>query len=386
MCFENVKSVHVYVNHLFMTHIYDKINKDMDFAKRNEIAKRQEERHRVLLEKRERFTDAEEKFRQFFLDIDKNEALLFGNPPETKTESTRRIIELLLKNPEEYKRKTAEIYAKYPQLASSEFTEALKTMWKYQYEYYKELVDYLNMTNEDYETLFSPEYKKKTFEMAKKGLFLFYEETPDMEEVLTDDTDKNIEFVLNCISMDDFGPLRQMLMYLYTEEDPTDFLRTVKTRDFKEAIDCLINGCYGSCARTMLALIENEHTNASNINRDFFKDKITKGADRAIEISKQLGKIHVSYFAECWKLMNDYYQEITASSAKKSTRFINRNEVVHGVYWDAILPDKKACTELVLFYISFKAISFLLQEVYDMRARVNEEFNLIIAKELSERA
>ena len=84
--------------------------------------------------------------------------------------------------------------------------------------------------------------------------------------------------------------------------------------------------------------------------------------------------------------MNDYYQEITANVAKKSKRFINRNEVVHGVYWDAILPDKKACIELVLFYISFKAMSFLLQEVYDMRARVNEEFDLIIAKELSERA
>ncbi len=365
---------------------YDKINKDMDFAKRMEIAKRQEERHRALLQKRERFSDAEEKYRQFFLDIDKNEAHLFGDLPERKTESTRRIIELLLKNPEEYKRKTAEIHAKYPQLTSSEFTEALKTIWKYQYEYYKELVDYLNMTNEDYETLFSPEYKKKTFEMAKNGLFLFYEETPDMEKFLTDDTDKNIEFVLNYISMDDFGPLRQMLMYLYTEEDPSDFLRTVKTRDFKEAIACLINGCYGSCARTMLALIENEHTNASNINRDFFEDKITKGADRDIELSKQLGEIHVSYFAECWKLMNDYYQEITANSAKKSTRYINRNEVVHGVYWDAILPDKKACTELVLFYVSFKAMSFLLQEVYDMRARVNEEFDLVIAKELSERA
>jgi hypothetical protein len=31
-------------------------------------------------------------------------------------------------------------------------------------------------------------------------------------------------------------------------------------------------------------------------------------------------------------------------------------------------------------------MSFLLQEVYDMRARVNEEFDLVIAKELSEHA
>ena len=358
----------------------------MDFQERDKIIKRQEERHRVLLEKRALFTDAEDRYRKFFLEIDKSDGHLFGELPERKTESTERIIKILLEDPEQYKKKTEEIHKKYPQLESEEFKNALKEMWKFQYEYYKELVDYINMTNNDYETLFSPEYKNKTFDMAKNGLFVFYEETPDLENFLVDDVDKNIKFVLDYISIDNFGPLLQMLSPIFGEDDPSDWLRMIKTRELREAIACLINGCYGSCARTMLALIENEHTNASNINRDFFEDKITKGADRAVEISKQLGDIHISYYAECWKLMNDYYQEITANSAKKSKRFINRNEVVHGVYWDSILPDKKSCTELVLFYISFKAMSFLLQEVYDMRARVNEEFNLVIAKELSERA
>lgn len=358
----------------------------MDFAKRMQIAQRQDEEAAVLAEKRDRFRAAEEKYRSFFREIDKTDTRPFGELPDRKSESLKRIVEIYLGDPAEYEKKKNELHTKYPQFESKEFKDALIEMWNLQYEYYKELIKYLNSMDNDYKTLFSESYKKKTFEMAENGLFLFFEQTPDMEDELSDDVKKNIEFVCNYIAMDDFGPLLQMLSMIFTDEDPDDFLRTVKTRELKEAVACLINGCYGSCARTMLALIENEHTNASSINRDFFVDRVTKGKDRSIKISKQLGDISITYLSECWELMDAFYKEITLNSNKKSTRFINRNEVVHGVYWDAILPDRNSCIGLVLFYLSFKRISYFLQEVYDMKTNMTEEFTLIMARKVREDA
>lgn len=352
----------------------------MDFFKRLEIAKRQDEQSEILAKKRDRFYAAEEKYRSFFREVDKGDGRLFGDLPERKSESFERIIDIFINNQQEYIKKRDEINEKYPIFKTKEFKDSLVEMWNYQYDYYKELIKYLNIMDEDYKTLFSDDYKKKTFDLAKNGVFLFYQQTPDMEEILCDDVNKNIRSVLDYIAMDDFRPLVHMLSAIFTDEDPDDFLRTVKTRELKEAVSCLINHCYGSCARTMLALIENEHTNASSINRDFFSDKITKGKDRSIEISKQLGDINISYLCECWELMDEYYKEITSSANKKSSRFINRNEVVHGVYWDAILPDRDSCTELILFYLSFKRISYFLQEVYDMKTNIKEEFVTVMAR------
>lgn len=353
----------------------------MDFLNRMRIAKRQDEQSHNLAVKRERFYSAEAKYHSFFLEVDKNEAKLFNDLPERKSESFERIMKLFLTNQKEFRKKTEEINAKYPIFTTNEFKESLTEMWKNQYEYYNELINYLNVMEEDYTTLFSEDYKKKTFDMAKNGLFIFYEQTPDMEELLCDDVNINIRNALDYFAMDDFGPLIQMLSAIFTENDPDDFLRTVKTRELKEAVSCLINNCYGSCARTMLALIENEHTNASSINRDFFNDRITHGKERSIEISKQLGDINITYFSQCWELMDDYYREITSNANKKSNRYINRNEVVHGVYWDAILPNRDSCTELILFYLSFKRISYFLQEIYDMKTNVSEEFVTIMARE-----
>lgn len=358
----------------------------MDFNERIKIAKRQDEQAAVLAEKRDRFYRAQEKYRSYFKDVDKDDAKLFGELPKRKSESFKRIIEIFLTKPSEYEKKRDEINAKYSQFNSQEFKESMIEMWKYQYEYYKELVHYLNTMEEDYRTLFNDSYKKKTFDLAKNGLFLFYEQTPDMEEVLTDDVENNISFVCDYFAMYDFDPLMQMLSMIFADEDPNDFLRTVKTRELKEAVVCLINDCYGSCARTMLALIENEHTNASSINRDFFGDRITKGTDRSIEITKQLGDINISYFSECWELMDAFYKEITLNSNKKSNRFINRNEVVHGVYWDSILPNRNSCIGLILFYLSFKRISYFLQEVYDMKTNINEELIAIMARKVKENA
>ena len=353
----------------------------MDFFKRMEIAKRQDEQARVLLEKRNRFNRAEEKYRSFFIGVDKDGAKPFGDLPEKKSESFNRVIDIFVNNQEEYAKRRDRINELYPQFTSREFKDSMDEMWKYQYEYYKELIKYLNVMDEDYRNLFSEDYKKKTFEMAKNGLFVFYQQTPDMEEVLVDEVNKNIRSILDYIAMDNFGPLIQMLSGMFSEEDPNDYLRTVKTRELKEAVSCLINHCYGSCARTMLALIENEHTNASNINRDFFTDKITKGKDRSVAISEQLGDINITYLSQCWELMDDFYKEITLNANKKSKRYINRNEVVHGVYWDAILPDRDSCTELILFYLSFKHISYFLQEVYDMKTNMTEELIAIMARE-----
>lgn len=356
----------------------------MDLNERDKIAQRQDKEATILAEKRNRFRSAEENFKSFFKDIDKTGLTPFGELPERKTEILKTLVKLFLTNPTEYEKKKEEINELYPQFNSEEFKKSLTEMWNYEYEFYKELIKYLNTMDNDYRTLFSESYKKKTFEMARNGIFLFFEQTPDLENFLIDDVEKNVKFVCDYLAMDDFGPLLQILSMIFSEEDPSDFLRTIKTKELKEAVACLINGCYGSCARTMLALIENEHTNASSVNKDFFNERITKGKERSIEISKQLGEIEISYLSECWELMDAFYREITVKNTEKSKRFINRNEVVHGVYWDTILPDRNACIGLVLFYLSFKHISYFLQEVYDMKAHITEEFALIVARKVKE--
>ena len=352
----------------------------MDQSKRVEVIKRQDADSRTLAEKRERFYDAQDKWFEYFRKVDNNDANIFGLQSDKRSDVFKNVIDLFLNNPESYNQKKKEIDSKYPWFKSKEFKDALVEMRKNQYDYYDAFVKYLNMVNNDYNMLFTEAYKKRTFDLANHGVFLFYEQTPDLEEFLIDNVEENKKIVLHLLSMDNYKPLLNMLSGFLFEDDPNDYLRTIKTNELREAIFCLINGCYSSCTRTMLALIENEHTNASNINKDLFKDRVTKGHERSIEISKQLGEVNISYFSRCWELMNSFYKEITLNNNKKSNRFINRNEVVHGVYLDSILPNEETCVSLILFYMSFKAISFYLQEIYEMKTSIMEDALAIMAR------
>ena len=343
----------------------------MDSKLREEIIKRQDEKSKSLSEKFEKSRKARTIFTSVIKDIDEGFISELFGAPEKRSDCAKIISDLHSKNPEDYNEKVKILNEKYPQLKSEEFKKAFSDWEKAQFDYFSEFIDYLNMMDDDYKNLFSSEYKKKTFELAKNGYFLFYEQTPDFEPLLTDKVEENVKTVSSFFSS------RNWIMLINTfsnwlEDNPDDWLRTVKTNDLREALFCLVNGCYSSCTRTMLALIENEHENASNINADLLKPIITTGKERSIQISEQLKDVRINYFSECWKLMDDYYREITISVKNKSKRFINRNEVVHGVYWDAILPSRDSCLQLVLFYISFKTISFYLQSIYDMKEMVSE--------------
>ena len=338
---------------------------------REEVIQRQDKKSKLLADKFEICRKARKVFTDFTKNINEDFiSSLFGTP-EKKSDCVKIVSDLHSNNPDEYGNKIKALNKKYPQLQSEEFKKAFSDWEKAQFDYFNELIDYLNMMNDDYEKLFSPEYKKRTFELAKNGYFLFYEQTPDFESFLTDNLENNIKTVTSYFSCKNWS----MLVHIFTgwlEDNPDDWLRTIKTNDLREALFCLVNECYSSCTRTMLALMENEHENASNINADLVKPIITTGKERSIQISEQLKDINVTYFLECWKLMDDYYREITISAKNKSKRFINRNEVVHGVYWDTILPNRDSCLQLILFYISFKTISFFLQSIYDMKEMVTE--------------
>lgn len=341
----------------------------MDAKLREETIKRQDEKSNSLANKYEKSRRARRVFTGFLKDVkDEDITELFGIP-EKRSECVEAVSKLHSNNPDEYAKKIAVLDDKYPQLKTDEFKKAFSDWEKAQFDYFSEFVDYLNMLNNDYETIFPTEYKKKTFELAKNGYFLFFEQTPDFEPFLINDVEKNVKVITDFYSANDWRLLRNLFTNFF-EDSPDDWLRTVKTKDLKEAFCCLMNGCYSSCTRTMIALIENEHENASNINADFFKPIITTGKERSIRISEQLADIKMTYFLDCWKLMNDYYREITINVKNKSERFINRNEVIHGVYWDAILPDENSCLQLILFYISFKTISFFLQSIYDLKENV----------------
>ena len=351
----------------------------MNLNTKEKVVQRQDTKSKLLADKFEASRKARLAFTGFLKDV--NEDFISGlfGTPEKRSECAKIISGLHANNPEEYDKKIELLNEKYPQLQSEEFKKAFNDWEKAQFDYFTEFIDYLNMMDDDYKELFSSEYKKRTFELAKNGYFLFYEQTPDFEPFLTDKVEDNIKIITTFFSSNDW----HMLVRIFTnwlEDNPDDWLRTVKTNDLREALLCLINECYSSCTRTMLALMENEHENASNINADLVKPIITTGKERSIRISEQLKDIKVTYFLDCWKLMDNFYKEITISAKNKSKRFINRNEVVHGVYWDSILPSKESCLQLILFYISFKTISFFLQSIYDMKEMVAEY--LMIFKEL----
>jgi len=118
-----------------------------------EIIKRQDASTANLEKKKEAFEEAERKFNEFFKEVDESGFKLIDKNIEKKSGIINEIVNLYLNNQKEYKKKLEEINTRFPIFKSKEFKESIFNMQKAQYEYYKELVAYLNEANDDYNTL-----------------------------------------------------------------------------------------------------------------------------------------------------------------------------------------------------------------------------------------
>ena len=74
----------------------------------------------------------------------------------------------------------------------------------------------------------------------------------------------------------------------------------------------------------------------------------------------------IEFLKESWDHLNSFYKKLNAPQEERTADFINRHDLIHGTYEKAVMPDADWCIKLILFYMSFKQISFILQESYDM--------------------
>ena len=235
----------------------------------------------------------------------------------------------------------------------------------------------------DYNRYFSDTYKKRIFDMAEKGVFVLFETYPIFEDYLIDDVDTNIRNIFNFFKKDNYQKLYEFLDDILEGKHSENYLQAVKTQEFEDALFCLKNEKYSSCARTMIALIENDHENASNLNADLFKPKATKGIKRAEAITKQVNDLGCEFLSEGWKYLNSFYEKFYINTENRIDGFLNRHDIVHGHYEKALMPNDEWCLKLVFFYMSFKHISFLLQEIHDMYLELEKDLKVLFANKKS---
>ena len=187
----------------------------------------------------------------------------------------QRIAKFWLDNPDKAKQISKELNNCNEYL---EFKNKQAVYEKIKVTYYKKLYSYWKMVNEDRTSVFSAAYLNLMDELADRGWFLYYLQTPDIliEEKTPDEAESMLAIIYgenNC------AYITHLFKDIITV-DTTNELRKNKANDLREALKCLMNGAYQSCARTMFAILENEHQNASNL--------ITRshGYERAKEISK----------------------------------------------------------------------------------------------------
>ena len=151
-------------------------------------------------------------------------------------------------------------------------------------------------------------------------------------------------------------------------------LQENKRLDLQEALNCIINGIYQSCARTMFSLLENEHTNASNLIKQ------STGFERSNEINKYVEEMGSDYYKKVWRKLNKYYKKLNCNTEKMDKETINRNDLAHGTYKH--IATKEDCIKLILLYLSFKELSFYLQRMIGFKNELMKDTINFILQEI----
>lgn len=208
--------------------------------------------------------------------------------------------------------------------------------------------------------------------LAERGIFLYYQQTPDapIEGLSIDDAEK---LILNDLSINNFYMLCHMLSQILTTNSLNP-LQENKRLDLQEALNCIINGIYQSCARTMFSLLENEHTNASNLIKQ------STGFERSNEINKYVEEMGSDYYKKVWRKLNKYYKKLNCNTEKMDKETINRNDLAHGTYKH--IATKEDCIKLILLYLSFKELSFYLQRMIGFKNELMKDTINFILQEI----
>jgi hypothetical protein len=239
------------------------------------------------------------------------------------------------------------------------------------YTYYKVFYEYVTQVLKDREKLFNQDYLNRIKLLGSKGWFLYFLRTPDI--YLFENVDNSIKYIYNLFCNNDFTWLINWITPLLTSKNGLDSTNDMKVQDLTEAINCLINGAYRSCARTLFSLLENEHRLCSTLLPK------SKGIDRSRKIDENVVKLEVSYYYEAWEQMNKYFRIYNQDYTKSSVDEVNRNELAHGEYRRAVTA--LDCLKLVFLLASFKEITFVVRNKIEIEEELNKDLRLLLLKE-----
>ena len=250
-------------------------------------------------------------------------------------------------------RQISEKLNSYPEY--NEFINKQKEYEKLKVQYYVKLYLYWKMIDKDRKSVFDASYRILLDQLADRGWFLYFLQTPDIpiEGTTVEDAEQVIEKMYgdnNCIYFSLF--FKDIITV-----DSKNELRKNKANDLREALECLMNGAYQSCARTMFALLENEHVNASSL------EKRSRGVERADEITKYVKETGSAFYKKIWSKLNKQYKQLNCDTDKMNHSNINRNDLAHGKYIH--IATKVDCMKLMFLYATFKELSFYLQTMVD---------------------
>lgn len=245
------------------------------------------------------------------------------------------------------------------------FVTASNAIHDVQAKYFNALFAYINMITDDREKLFSSEYIDKINNLSDKGYFLQYIRTPfDVPPEILNSEDTLCEYY--------YASFPDITKKIFEDNlDSKHNLTRVKVCDYRYSLESLYNGNYNSCARTMFALLENDHKNSSGLTKSR-----TKGYDREVEVTKRISKIGVKWYIDAWDKINNFYKKITCNTNKWDKTEINRNDLVHGTYERE--TTRNDCIKLILMYTSFKELSMIIRYMQDFFDR-QEALNGLLA-------
>lgn len=277
-------------------------------------------------------------------------------------------IQFITEHPEEAAQLNAELMG-YP-----EYKKYLKKQQQFEdikYKYYYKLFSYYKMINEDRKTLFDQEYMTTVDCLADMGIFLYYQQTPDfnLEGKAVDEAKK---LVLEYYTLSECYNLYYMF-HNVLEQKTSNPLQINKTNDLAEALICLRFGAYQSCARTLFALLDNEHNNASSLYSR------SNGRVRAETIDSYVKEMGIEYYSKVWEKVNSYYRLLNCDTDKMDNSNLNRHDLIHGTYKHIVT--KEDCIKLFLLYATFKELSHYLQNMVDFQNDIKQDIIINIIKQ-----
>lgn len=280
------------------------------------------------------------------------------------------LIQFRIANPEKAVQLNSELNS-FPEY--KEFLNKLQEFDEIKYRYYYKLFSYYKMINDDRKVLFGEEYMNTVDALADSGVFVYYQQTPDLnfDGKTVDEAEK---LIMEFYTINECDNLYYMFNNVI-KQNTNNPLQISKTNDLAEALICLKFGAYQSCARTLFALLDNEHVNASSL---YLR---SNGRERANAIESYVKEMGIDYYSKVWAKVNYYYRLLNCDTDKIDKADLNRHDLMHGTYIHTVTQED--CIKLFLLYATFKELSHYLQNMVDFQNDLKQDIIINLIKKNS---